>query len=110
MSANACVAFYGLRFEVGSEEIEALENHSDARILAAKKVGLKSYWASFGAPDQRYRLFIGAKLGILGPEDESEIALALPQLKTIQESTEEALRTAGLTGEPSLYLQWEQDE
>jgi hypothetical protein len=109
MSAYACVAFYGLRFEVRSEEVEALENRSDERILAARKAGLKCYWANFGDPGERYFLFVGAKLGILGPEDESEIALALPQLQTIHESTEAALRIAGLTGEPSLYLQWEQD-
>ena len=77
MSADACLAFYGLRFEVRSEEIEGLEMRSDPRVLATRKVRLKHYWANFGAQGERYLLFVGAQLGVLGPE-----------------------------GEPSLYLQW----
>jgi hypothetical protein len=68
MSADACLAFYGLRFEVRSEEIEGLEMRSDPRVLATRKVRLKHYWANFGAQGERYLLFVGAQLGVLGPE------------------------------------------
>lgn len=109
MSADACVAFYGLRFEIGRNEIEGLEARSDARIVAARKAGLKHCWANFAAPGERYLLFVGAQLAVLGPEDKSELALPSHDLQILMESTKAKLQAAGLTGDPSLYLQWEPD-
>ena len=106
MSANACVVFYGLRYEIGANEIEALETRSDARIQAARKVGLKHYWANFGLPGERYLLFVGAKLGVLGVENLAEVSLRLADLYEGFESTKNKLSAAGLPGEPALYLQW----
>ncbi len=109
MSADACVAFYGLRFEVGRDEIEGLESRSDARLVAVRKAGLKHFWANFAAPGERYLLFVGAQLAILGPENESELVLPSHDLQTLMESTKTKLQAAGLSGDPSLYFQWEPD-
>lgn len=49
MSANACVVYFGLRFDVPADGIEAVETRSDPRIVAARKAGLKSYWGNFAA-------------------------------------------------------------
>ncbi|SRR5579864_5433011 len=109
MSSYACIVFYGLRFEIHPDKIEELENRSDARILSARKAGLKSYWGNFGAPEERYLLFVGAKLAVLGPENASEMIVSSPDLQAIAESTKIKLQKAGLSGDPALYLQWEQD-
>lgn len=94
MSASACIVFYGLRFEVRPDEIAGLEARSDPRIQAARRAGLKHYWAN---------------LGVLGPEDKPEVALDLPALQATFESTKTKLLSAGFAGEPSLYLQWRPD-
>lgn len=109
MSANGCVVFYGLRFEVWDNEIEGLENRSDPRMLAARKAGLKHYWANFGASGERYMLFVGANIGVLGPENNSEVVLRAPELQAVIESTKGRLRSARLEGEPSLHIQWRED-
>ena len=106
MSANACIIFYGLRFEISSHEIEALEMRSDRRMVAARKVGLKHYWANFGSPGERYLLFVGAKLGILGPENSPEVILQTRELQATFDATKAKLEAAGLTGEPELHIQW----
>ena len=106
MSASACLVFYGLRFEVSSAEIEALEMRSDPRMLAARKAGLKHYWANFGSPAERYLLFVGANLGVLGPENSAEVILRTPELQAAMDSTKRKLEAAGLSGEPSLHVQW----
>jgi hypothetical protein len=106
MSANACIAFYGIRFEIESNEIDALEARSDARLQAARKAGLKHYWANFGLPGERYLLFVGAKLGMLGPENSAEVHLRLGDLHEVFDSTKRKLAAAGMSGEPALYLQW----
>jgi hypothetical protein len=109
MSANACIVFFGLRFEVSQGEIEALELRSDTRMQAARKAGLKHYWSNFGLPGERYVLFIGAQLGVLGPENSAEVILSLPDLQSVCDSTRDKLAGAGLIGEPSLFLQWRPD-
>lgn len=109
MSATSCLAYYGLRFEVERGDRDALEARSDPRMLAAMKAGLKHYWANFAAPGERYVLFIGAQLAILGPEGQAELAVPSGELSKLMEATKAKLLSAGFTGEPSLYLQWEPD-
>lgn len=110
MSASACLVFYGLRYEVPRNSWEALlENQADPRIQAAKSSGLHVYWANFGGLDERYLLFIGSKVGMLGPEDAIELEFSMEELQTIATRTSERLVTAGLVGSPALYFQWEED-
>src|SRR5580704_19165992 len=96
MSADACVAFYGLRFEVSRSDIERLEARSDARMIAARRAGLEHFWGNFAAPAERYCLFVGAQLAILGPENKAEFALPSHHLLALMESTKAKLQTAGL--------------
>ena len=109
MVADACIAFYGLRFEVRPDETEALEKRSDPRMLAARKVGLQHYWGNFDAPGERYLLFVGTHLATLGPEDGFEVTQTSHELQNTMEATKAKLQVAGFTGDPSLYLQWEPD-
>ncbi|NUQ53880.1 MAG: hypothetical protein HUU19_14435 [Phycisphaerales bacterium] len=106
MSADACLAFYGLRFEVEPDEIEGLEARSDYRMVAAKKAGLKHFWANFASPGERYLLFVGAQLAVLAPEEESEVAIPSADLQALMESARAKLQITGLPGDPSLYFQW----
>ena len=109
MSADACVVFYGVRYDLGREEIPGLEARSDARIAAARRAGLKYYWANFSSPGERYLLFIGSELAILGPENTLELSLSSDALHNVMQSTKEKLLAANLAGEPSLFLQWQAD-
>jgi hypothetical protein len=109
MSADACVVYYGLRFEVAPDEIEALERRTDQRMVAARSAGLKTFWANFGAPDKRYLLFVGAELGLLGLEGEAAVQVDDRELQAIIESTVAKLQSAGLPGEPKLHMQWYAD-
>jgi len=109
MSASACVVFFGLRYEIDRNEIEALETRSDTRIVAAKKSGLQYYWANFGTPGERYLLFVGAKIAVLGLEDNLQFSLSAEDFLALLESTKTKLKTADLNGPVSLHLQWLQD-
>jgi hypothetical protein len=109
MSADICIVFFGLRYEVRPDEIEGLELRSDARVVAARKVGLKYYWGNFGGLEEKYLLFIGAQLGILGVENAREIKFVPTEVQDLFERTRAKLNEAPLVGEPSLYLQWQPD-
>jgi hypothetical protein len=109
MSADACIAFYGLRFEIQAAEIESLEDRTDSRMQAARKAGLKYYWGNFGDPDARYLLFVGAQLAKVGPENSWELSISSRDLLAMMESTKANLEAAGLSGEPSFYFQWQPD-
>src|SRR5688572_16682285 len=109
MSAPVCLIFFGVRYEVGEGEIEALEKRSDPRIASARKHGLKFYWGNFGLQQERWLLFVGAKLGSFGLENSTEVQLERPALEYILNETEVKLRQAGFSEEPRLYVQWEPD-
>lgn len=109
MSSDACLAFFGLRFEVRPDEIEGLEARSDYRMVAAKRAGLKHFWANFASPGERYLLFVGAQLAVLGPESKSELAMPSDDFQSVIGSAMAKLQTTGLSGDPSLHLQWMPD-
>jgi hypothetical protein len=77
--------------------------------MAARKVGLRYYWGNFGRLEEKYLLFVGAQLGILGPENAQEIKLEPTEVQDLFERTRTKLNEAPLVGEPSLYLQWQPD-
>ena len=107
MSAPSFLAFYGIRLEVRQHEIEALEERSDARLVAARKYGLKHYWGNFGVPGERWLLFVGANIGIFGVENQSEAQFESEALQRLFIETESKLRQAGFDETPKLYLQWQ---
>lgn len=106
MSASASIAFFGVRYEI---TIDEFEDPNDPRKKAARKAGLKYYSGNFGGRGERYLLFIGAELGILGPENVMEVNLVFDELQTVIHATREKLVIGGFNGEPGLYLQWEED-
>lgn len=109
MSASCCLIYFGLRFEVKEEEIEPLELEIDPRMLAARKAKLNDYWCNFGGLDEWYLLFVGAEIGIIGPEDKLEAYLSDDGFNQMVESTRTKLKQAGFNGSPKLYIQWMQD-
>lgn len=109
MSASACIAYVGLRFEVATDEIEALENREDNRQASARSVGLTSYWGNFGADADRYLLFIGTQVGILGPENASSVQILDQDLTAIMSDVRAKLEAAGIKGSVSLHLEWLDD-
>ena len=109
MSAGACIIYFGLRYEVAKHEIEALEERSDARVRAARKVGLKVYWGNFSDAEPRYVLFIGSEIAKLGPENAFETTCGREDLTSIMDRTVARLAEAGLEGESKLYIQWQPD-
>lgn len=106
MGANACVAFFGIRYQISPEEIDGLETRKDSRMVAAKNSGLSHYWANFGGLDEQYLLFVGTKLTVLGPEYDVEFEMDDQEVVAVMEQTQSNLKRAGLVGVPKLYLQW----
>jgi hypothetical protein len=109
MSADTFIAYYGLRFEVSLEEIEDIELRSDARVQAARKAGLKCYWGNFGGLQERYLLFIGHQIGILGAENSAEVTLLLNDAEASFEVTKRRLVEVGFTQVPAIHLSWQPD-
>jgi hypothetical protein len=109
VSADVCIAYYGIRHEVSADAITTLEMRSDARLVVARKIGLKTYWGNFGAPGERHLLFIGAELGVLGPENLAEVRFGSADLQKTFQETSAKLRSAGFDEEGQLYLQWMAD-
>lgn len=104
MGADAFVVYFGLRFPVdGGAELEALERREDARIHAARKARLKTFFgrATEGEP---YFLLVGTELGQFGIQGRMAAELSEAELRRVMEETKEKLRRAGLEGEPALHL------
>lgn len=109
MSASSCIGYIGLRFEVRADEIDQLEGKSDPRQIAARRVGLSSYWANFGGETERYVLLVGTRIATLGPENDLAATLLTGQLLSLASDTSDRLRSANLVGEVSLHLEWLED-
>jgi len=109
MSAESCLAFYGIRFEVGADEIEPLELERDQRMVLARKHGLDHYWGNFGAPGDRYLLFVGRKIGVLGAEYADELSIGREALVCLMDETAAKVKGAGFQGAPCLWIQREPD-
>ncbi|MBT2243597.1 hypothetical protein JQK15_08595 [Sphingobium sp. BHU LFT2] len=106
MSSAACVAFCGLRYEVTAAEVDQLERNTDPRQILSKQVGLSSYWGNFGGQADRFVLFVGKKLTVLGPENDMAAAFTAERLLTITSDTAKRLKEADLRGEIGLFLEW----
>lgn len=109
MSSDTFIAYFGLRFEIDPDEVEGLELRADSRIKAARKVGLEYYWGNFGGPQERFLLFVGVQLAILGDENSEEAQFHLSEMTSLFDVTKKSLGRAGLLGEPALHLRWQPD-
>jgi hypothetical protein len=108
MSSDSFIVYFGLRFEVASNEIEGVELRSDPRIIAARKVGLKYYWGNFGEQGMEL-LFVGYQIGILGAENASSFSLPLNDFQIAFDETIKKLREADFSETPELHLAWQPD-
>jgi hypothetical protein len=112
MGADSVVVCYGLRYSLGLDghlsdaALEALEQGSDPRLVAAKRAGLKSYYGRVTDAGE-YFLLIGTILGTFGIEGLHSTALSEERLRDVARNTRERLGRAGLEGEPSLHVQLE---
>ena len=109
MSTESCIGFYGVRFELHENEIESLEDKSDSRLVLARKHGLKNYWGNFSSSEEKWFLFIGARLSVLGAENERDYKIDSEALLELMRGTENRLTNAGIKEKPALYLQWQPD-
>jgi hypothetical protein len=109
MSADTCIAYFGLRFEVDPDEVEGIELRSDQRVVAARKSGLKYYWGNVGGLQETYVMFVGAQLALMGLENSLAVDVSSDDLQDVIGKTRAKLVEAGFEGEPSLHLQWQPD-
>ena len=104
MSAPACLIFFGIRYDVDPRDVSALEARSHPPQLLARAHGLDAYWVSLEAvEDAAAYLFLGKKLGLVGPEDAAELQWSGAELCDLFERVTSTLRVAGLTGAPALH-------
>lgn len=109
MSSDTCIAYFGLRIQVGPDEAEGIELRSDQRVVAARRTGLKYYFGNFGGPQERHMMFVGDQIGLLGLENSDAIEVALDDIQERMAQTKKKLIEAGFEGSPSLHLQWQPD-
>jgi|SRR5215472_11401312 len=109
MSADTCIAYFGLRIEISDDEIEGIERRSDQRVAAARRAGLKYYFGNFGGLQERYLMFVGDQLGLMGLENSEAISVSLEDIQERMDKTKAKLTEAGFEGAPSLHLQWQPD-
>jgi len=106
MGADAFVAFYGVRYVLTDDEVEAVETNHDRRVRAARGAKLHTYMGRL-TDGEPYFLLIGMRLGILGVENDSYRCLDASGLERIMADTKGKLAEAGLSDEPHLHLQLE---
>lgn len=109
MSTDTCVAYFGLRFEIETDEMEGIESRTDSRVVLARKTGLKYYWGNFGGLNERYLLFVGYEIGILGPENLQHVVLSVSEAEGAFESTRRKLEEGGFVDVPSIHMIWQPD-
>ncbi|MEN3746419.1 hypothetical protein TPR58_04510 [Sphingomonas sp. HF-S3] len=108
MSADTCIIYFGVRYDVTPDEFELIESKRDARQIAARRVGLKSYWGIFLGHDRKIKrlLFVGKEVAIFGPENLLSTKITPEHLSVIITETCEQLRLADFVGEVALHCEW----
>ncbi|MBS0171755.1 MAG: hypothetical protein JSR62_15510 [Nitrospira sp.] len=110
MSAPSTLAFFGLRFKIDDDnDIETLEERNHLHQRYAKQASLDHYWANFDESGELYYSFIGKRIGVVGLENDTEIALTFSDLERIQRETQQKLSSLGFEMQPQLYLQMMSD-
>ena len=106
MGADAFIAFYGLRYTLSTEELEAVESRTDERIIAARRAKLHTHFGRV-TEGEPHTLLIGTQLGVFGLENEAVRSVAAPELDRLIRDTTARLDEAGLRGDPALHLRFE---
>lgn len=110
MSADSCLVFYGLSFELSGDDLEACELRKDPRIQAARSVGLHHYWGAFGIDREQYLLFVGLLIGTFGPEHQLEAQYVPAALEAAFQETDQKLKNAGFQGDPKVFIRYMLDQ
>lgn len=108
MGADSTLVFYGVRYATPEEEHELLESRSDPRQQAARRCQLDSWWGRFASEsgEEVCYLFVGAKLGSIGYEGQTEICRSRDDLTATMAGVSEKLKRLGIEQEPGLYVQF----
>ena len=106
MGADAFIAFYGLRYTLSEAELEGVEQRTDHRITAARRVKLQTYLGRLTDGEPHF-LLVGTRLGVFGVQNESARSVDAGEFQKVMSDTTTKLREAGLSGDPALHLQFE---
>ena len=111
MAADSTLVFYGVRYTIPEEEHELLESRSDPRQQAARRNQLDSWWGRFASEsgEEVYYLFLGAKLGSIDFEGQTEIRRSHDDLTATMAGVSEKLKRSDIEHEPGLYVQFSPD-
>ncbi len=105
MGADACFVFFGLRYDISSdEELEGVEAQTDSRVRRAKKARLQF---ALGRPTdgESHFLLVGAQLAIVGVENQRSAVLSEADLAKVAPETRKRLLDAGFDADPALHFQ-----
>jgi hypothetical protein len=105
MFNDRCVLFFGVRVELSETEVELCELRMHPLMIKARDESLQNYWSNFDLPGEKYFLFVGKLIGIVGREDDSEVRVSPDVLNGIITFTTAKLSKAGIEGEPALFMQ-----
>ena len=112
MGADSVVICYGLRYvlgvdaEVTDRDIKSFEEGTDDRMVAARRVGLRSHFGRV-TDGGEYFLLVGTLLGPYGVEGSERGHFPDPVMAETMARTKQLLKQAGLDGEPALHVQLE---
>jgi hypothetical protein len=110
MSADAAEAFYGVRYHIEDpREIENIERRAHPILDLARRFRLRTSGGQYGIQNERFYLFIGARLAALGAEDNPEMTIPRDELLRIIADVDDKLAKAGITDEPQLYCVYKFD-
>ena len=111
MGADSTLVFYGVRYTIPEQGHELLESRSDPRQQAARRCQLDSWWGRSASEsgEEVYYLFVRAKLGSIGYEDQTEIFRSRDDLTATMAGVGEKLKRSGIEHEPGLYVQFSPD-
>ncbi len=111
MSAPSALVFFGLRFEVASDqESESIERRTDERIVRARAAHLDHYYGTFQVDDRtRCSLFIGKRLASVGLEMGAPREFSQSELEEGLKETARRLAAAGWETPPRLFVEFEPD-
>jgi hypothetical protein len=107
MSNDRSILFFGIRVELTEIELDLCEMRMHPLMIEARSEALQTYYGNFAQPDERYFLFVGKLLGIVGREDEDVIRLTPDHFSGIVAFVTAKLAKSGIHGEPALFMQRE---
>jgi hypothetical protein len=104
MGADSVIAYFGVRYELSEEEMDACEAGEDERTLRARRAKL-DYCFDRPTDGEGYFLYVGRRLANLGVEADVYEELSELGLLEIMAKTKTSLAKAEIAGEPALHFQ-----